>query len=86
MAEREMVSLVWHRRDLQIELGYVNGDRERWIGSDIVAATLAGNAGLSPLPATEDAVRWVRQPEPCAAISGLRRGGTLHSHPCVSQA
>ncbi len=67
MAEREIVSLVWHRSDLQIEVGYAEGDPEHWIGSDVVAAVLAGDAGLSLVPSSDGGVRWVRDPDSCTA-------------------
>jgi hypothetical protein len=67
MADREIVSLVWHRSGLQIEVGYVEGEPEHWIGSGVVAAVLAGDAGLSLIPTSDDAVRWVRGPCSCKA-------------------
>jgi len=66
MADREIVSLVWHRRGLQIEVGYVEGDPEHWIGSGVVAAVLAGEAGLRLTPSLDETVRWVRDPESSA--------------------
>jgi hypothetical protein len=73
MADREIVSLVWHRRGLQIEVGYVEGEPEHWIGSGVVAAVLAGDAGLSLIPTSDDAVRWVRDPCSCKADPAGRR-------------
>jgi hypothetical protein len=62
MADREIISLVWHRSDLHIEMGYVEGDPEHWIDSEVVAAVLAGDAGLSLMLTCDDALRWVRDP------------------------
>jgi hypothetical protein len=66
MSDREIVSLVWHRRGLQIEVGYVEGDPEHWIGSDVVAAVLADDAGLRLMPSLDETVRWVRDPDSAA--------------------
>jgi hypothetical protein len=74
MTGREIVSLVWHRSGLQIEVGYAEGDPEHWIGSDVVAAVLASDAGLHLMPSSDDAVRWVRDPYPCTVASRLRGG------------
>jgi hypothetical protein len=62
MAEREIVSLVWHRRNLKIEMRYGDGDPDHWIGSDVVAAVLASDAGLRRMPGSEDALRWAKAP------------------------
>jgi len=67
MAEREVVSLVWHRRDLRIVVSYAEGYREHWIGSDVVAAVLAADAGLSLVSTSDGRVRWVRDPDSCTA-------------------
>jgi hypothetical protein len=63
MAKREMISVVWHRSDLQIDMSYVQGDQEHWIGSDVVAAVLADDAELRHVVASGDAIWWVRDLE-----------------------
>jgi hypothetical protein len=61
MAKREMVSVVWHRSDLQIDMSYVHGDQDHWIGSDVVAAVLADDAELRRVLTAGDTIWWVRE-------------------------
>jgi hypothetical protein len=67
MAEREIVSLVWDESAHQIEVSYV----EHLIGSDVVAAVLAGDAGLQFMPTADDAFRWVRGTEVCRSSDAV---------------
>ncbi len=61
MAERQVASVIWHQRDHQIDVIYVEGDSGHLFGSEEVATAFAVNAGLVPALALVDTRRWVRE-------------------------
>jgi hypothetical protein len=63
MAEREIVSVVWHERDDLIYVTYAAEDPDRMVAVQAVAADFAREAGLSMVPAPHGICRWVRDPE-----------------------
>jgi hypothetical protein len=63
MAEREVVSVVWHERDDLIYVTYADEDPDRMVAVHAVAADFAREAGLSMVPAPDGICRWVRNPE-----------------------
>ncbi len=74
MAEREIASIVWEERDDQICVAYVADEPDHMVATQLVAAELARDAGLSlvatPLAPTSEFVSR----EHCASpqINGLR--------------
>ena len=66
MAEREIVSVVWHERDDLIYVIYAEEDPDRMVALQTVAADLAREAGLSMVPAPDGICRWVREPQDAA--------------------
>lgn len=63
MAEREIVSVVWHERDDLIYVTYADEDPDRMVAVQAVAADFAREAGLSMVPAPAGIRRWVRDPQ-----------------------
>ena len=61
MARRQLASVVWHQRGYGIDLIYVEGESERIVGSVEVAALLAEDAGLDPVPTPDDTLRWAQR-------------------------
>ena len=61
MPVREITSVVWDRRNQDIEVIYVGRDPERFLGSEDVAIALAIDAGLKSVPTPEGIRRWVSQ-------------------------
>ncbi|MDR3648740.1 MAG: hypothetical protein P4L20_06580 [Acidimicrobiales bacterium] len=59
MPVREIASLVWDRRNDDIEVIYVGRDPEHFFGSEDVAIALALNAGLVAVPTPDGIRRWV---------------------------
>jgi len=59
MPVREIASVVWDRRNHDIEVIYVGRDPEHFFGSDDVATALAADAGLKRVPTPEGIRRWV---------------------------
>jgi len=59
MCVGEIASVVWDRRNHQIEVIYVGRDPERFLGPEDVATALAIDAGLKSVPTPEGIRRWV---------------------------
>ena len=64
MAEREIVSIVWHESDDQVDLVYAQGEADRLVGHRIVVAELAESAGLVVVPGPPRTICWAREPRP----------------------
>ncbi len=60
MAEREIVSIMWHNLGHHIEVVYLEGDPDRIIGAQIVASQLADSVGLALVPSLPGTIRWER--------------------------
>ncbi len=63
MAERDIVSIVWHRKGDQVDLHYLEGEPDRLIGAETVVAELADSVGLTIVPSPSGTIRWVREAE-----------------------
>ena len=63
MAEYEIASVVWHERNDQIYVTYVEEEPDHMVSTQEAAAGLARDAGLSPVAAPHGILRWVRTPE-----------------------
>jgi hypothetical protein len=62
MAEYEIDSVVWHERNDQIYVTYVDEEPDHMVSTQQAAAGLARDAGLSPVSAPHGILRWVRTP------------------------
>lgn len=60
MAEREIVSIIWHERGDQVDLVYIEGESDRLVGARDVVAELARSVGLISVPSASGTIRWVR--------------------------
>jgi hypothetical protein len=63
MAEREIVSIIWHESSDQVDLIYVDGQPDRLIGARAVVTELAESVGLVNVPAPPGTLQWVRDPQ-----------------------
>jgi hypothetical protein len=63
MTEREIASIVWHQVGDQVDLIYVEGEPDRLVGAQSVAAELAQSVGLTISSTPPGTIRWVRDPE-----------------------
>ncbi len=63
MADRQIVSIVWHSLRRTIDVRYDNGDVDQVIGPEAIAVVLAKDAGLRLVPAPEGTRHWVRAAE-----------------------
>lgn len=59
MGERERTSVVWREDTHQIDVTYRDGESDRLIGSETVAAVLAADAGLAYVKIIDGTPRWV---------------------------
>ena len=62
MAERDIASIVWHKKGDQVDLHYVEGEPDRLVGAESVVAELADGVGLTLVPSPPGTIRWVRIP------------------------
>ncbi len=77
MAEREIASIVWDERDDQICVAYVEDEPDHMVATQVVAAELARDAGLSLVSAPVGTYKWVRDPgTPCVATDQRSTGDT----------
>ena len=60
MTGREIVSVLWQQRGNSIRVVYLDSDAEDLVGSEAMAAELAQEAGLEPVPTSPGTARWVR--------------------------
>lgn len=60
MAERVITSIIWHPRRNSIRVAYLHSEPEHFVGSQAMAAGLAGKAHLERVPAPLGTVLWVR--------------------------
>jgi hypothetical protein len=60
VAEREIVSIIWHQQGDQVDLVYLEGESDRLVGAQDVVAELARSAGLVSVPSASGTIRWVR--------------------------
>jgi hypothetical protein len=63
MAEYEITGVIWHERNDQIYVTYVEEEPDHMVSTQQVASDLARDAGLSPVAAPRGIRRWVRTPE-----------------------
>jgi hypothetical protein len=63
MAERGIVSIVWHQKGDQVDLHYLEGEPDRLVGAETVVAALAASVGLTIVPSPPGTIHWVRDPE-----------------------
>jgi hypothetical protein len=63
MAEYEIASVVWHERNDQIYVTYVEEEPDHMVSTQEAAASLARDAGLSIVAAPHGILRWVRTPD-----------------------
>jgi len=59
--EREIIGVVWHEAGEQLFLLYRDGEPERLVSTEAVAARLAADVGLQVEVRSHGAVRWTRQ-------------------------
>ena len=60
MAEREIISIIWHQQGDQVDLVYLAGESDRLVGAQDVVAELARSVGLVSVPSASGTIRWVR--------------------------
>jgi hypothetical protein len=60
MAEREIVSIVWHQHDDLVELIYAVGGPDRLVGALPVVTELADSIGLTIVSDAAGTILWVR--------------------------
>jgi hypothetical protein len=60
MVEREIAGVVWHQRGHRIEVIYVEGAADHFVGTEAIAGVLADDAGLSLVASPVDFRRWSR--------------------------
>jgi hypothetical protein len=63
VAEREIVSIIWHESSDQVDLIYVDGQPDRLIGARSVVTELAESVGLVNVAAPPGTLQWVRDPQ-----------------------
>lgn len=63
MAERDIVSIVWHQEGGVVDLHYLEGEPDRLVGAESVVVELADSVGLTMVPSPPGTIRWVRDPE-----------------------
>jgi hypothetical protein len=61
VVEREIAGLLWHQRGHRIEVIYVEGAADHFVGTEAIAAVLADDAGLSLVASPVDYRRWSRR-------------------------
>lgn len=61
--EREIVRVVWKELGNRIEVIYADGESDRVRASQLVAADIAKDAGLTVVPTRDGMARWVKDPE-----------------------
>jgi hypothetical protein len=66
VAEREVVAVVWHRHTHSIDTVYVEGHPDTSMGTQKMAAQMAGAFGLELVPTSEATVLWVKSPDGAA--------------------
>jgi hypothetical protein len=59
--EREIIGVVWHEAGELLFLIYGEGEPERLVSTEAVAARLAADVGLLVEVRSHGAVRWTRQ-------------------------
>lgn len=62
MDERDIISIVWHQEDDQVDLIYAQGEPDRLVGSRTVVAELAENLGLVVVATPPGTIRWAPRP------------------------
>lgn len=60
MAEH-IVSVVWDEERARIEISYDDREPDRIMANEIVAVSLANDAGLVVAPSPQGVVRWIRK-------------------------
>jgi len=60
MAERDIVTIVWHEPGDQVVLFYAEGEPDHLVGAQSVVAELARSVGLKISPAPPGTIRWDR--------------------------
>ncbi|HEY5024670.1 MAG TPA: hypothetical protein VII76_06820 [Acidimicrobiales bacterium] len=60
MAERDIVTIVWHQLDDQVVLFYAEGEPDHLVGAQPVVAELARSVGLKITPTPPGTIRWDR--------------------------
>jgi hypothetical protein len=64
VAERELISIVWHRNAPNvIQRIYANGPLERISGNRALAEEMAENEGFGLVPTPVHLIKWVKDPE-----------------------
>jgi hypothetical protein len=63
MAERDIVTIVWHELDDEVVLFYAEGEPDHLVGAQSVVAELARSVGLKISPAPPGTIRWERTSE-----------------------
>lgn len=71
MIDREIAGVVWHQRGHRIEVIYVEGTPDHLVGTEAIAALLAGDAGLALIDSPPDSLRWARGSVPRNARPGV---------------
>ena len=66
MLESQVVAVAW-QPDLHIDVGYDDGQLERWVGNRVMAARIANEAGLALAPAPRGTARWGQGPRRLSA-------------------
>lgn len=61
--QREIVRVVWKELGSRIQVIYADGESDRVRGSQLVAADIATDAGLTVVPTPEGMARWVKDPD-----------------------
>ena len=57
---RQIASVIWHQQGHHIEVIYVEGEPDRIMGAEAVAADLARSAGLTLVSTRNGVFRWLR--------------------------
>jgi len=61
--QREIVRVVWKELGSRIEVIYADGESDRVRASQVVAADIAKDAGLTEVPTRDGMARWVKDPD-----------------------
>jgi len=58
---REVTAVLWHQHGNFLNVIYGQGVREHLVGDEEMAARLAEEAGLEPVPTADGTLRWARR-------------------------
>jgi hypothetical protein len=68
--QREIVTIIWKELGNRIVVTYADGDTDGVRASQLVAADMARDAGLTKIPTRDGMAQWVKHPDAEGGSSG----------------